>query len=148
MDKKETGKKSKGILSYLLKAIKSFSFTIPILIGTILLIGLLKSFVSFNTISKVFTGDVFRDTVIGSLIGSIFAGSALNSYVIGGELLKSKVSLFAVTSFLIAWVTVGIIQLPAEIAILGKRFAFARNLISFILSILLALAVVNTLRII
>jgi hypothetical protein len=47
-----------------------------------------------------------------------------------------------VTAFLVAWVTVGIIQLPAEIMMLGKRFAITRNILSFIFSILVAIMTV------
>ena len=89
-----------------------------------------------------------RDGLIGSVFGSISAGNPITSYIIGAELLKEGVGLFAVTAFLVAWVTVGIIQLPAEAAILGKKFALTRNLISFILAILVSLATVTILMMI
>ena len=44
------------------------------------------------------------------------------SYLMGGKLVEENVSLMAVTSFIVAWVTVGIIQIPAEASILGQRF--------------------------
>ena len=56
------------------------------------------------------------------------------------------ISLYAVTAFIVAWVTVGMIQLPAEAAILGKRFAILRNFLSFLLSIAVAITAVITLR--
>ena len=84
----------------------------------------------------------------GSTVGSISAGNPITSYIIGGELLKEGISLFAVTAFITAWVTVGIIQLPAEASILGKRFALARNILSFIFSIIVAIATVLTLQVI
>lgn len=94
---------------------------------------------------SVFTGDTFQSTVMGALIGSISTGNAVTSYIIGGELIKEDVSLIAITSFMVTWVTVGIIQLPAEAGILGRRFAFARSFLSFILSILVSIATVKTL---
>jgi uncharacterized membrane protein YraQ (UPF0718 family) len=63
-------------------------------------------------------------------------------------LLKENVSLIAITSFLVAWVTVGIIQFPAEVTLLGRRFACVRNILSYILAILISIATVSTLRII
>ena len=57
---------------------------------------------------------MFRDTVIGSAIGSIAAGNPIMSYIIGGELMKEGVSLFAITAFIVTWVTVSIVQFPAE----------------------------------
>jgi uncharacterized membrane protein YraQ (UPF0718 family) len=76
----------------------------------ILLIGLMKSFISFESIASIFTQNKFIDTAIGALLGSILAGNSINSYIIGHELIIGGVSLFAVTAFLIAWVTVGFIQ--------------------------------------
>lgn len=118
------------------------------LLSVILLVGLFRSFVSPAMISSVFTGDVLRDTIIGSLIGSIAAGNPLISYIIGGELLKEHVSLYAVVAFIVAWVTIGVVHFPAEAALLGKRFALARNLLCFVLAILVSIATVTTLKVI
>ncbi len=124
------------------KAGKAFYNNLPVIIGVIMLIGLFKTFVSKEMISSVFIGNMFSDTLLGSMIGSISAGNPITSYIIGGELLDEGVSLFAVTAFLVSWVTVGLIQLPAEINFLGKRFAVARNAISFILSFFVAIITV------
>ena len=129
------------------KALKSFGVMLPVLLGVILLIGLFKTYITPELISSVFTGSLFQDTLLGSVIGSVSAGNPITSYIIGGELLKEGVSLFAVTAFIAAWVTVGVIQLPAEASILGKRFALTRNVLSFIFAILVAIATVVTLRI-
>ena len=118
------------------------------LLGITLLLGLFQTFVSNQIISSVFSGNLWRDALIGAMTGSISAGNPIISYIIGGELLKQEVSLLAVTSFMVAWVTVGVIQLPAEALILGRRFAIARNIISFILSILVSIATVATLTLI
>jgi len=130
------------------KASKSFTSALPVLIGVILLIGLFKVYLPSRVISSIFTGELLRDTLFGSMIGSISAGNPITSYIIGGELLKEGVSLFAVTAFITAWVTVGVLQLPAEASILGKRFALIRNFLSFVFSIVVALAVVITLQVI
>lgn len=138
----------KTIVSSFYKALRSFGTAFPVLLGVILLLGLFRSFVPSRILSAVFTGDLLRDTVIGSLIGSVSGGNAVTSYIIGGELLKEKVSLIAVTAFIVAWVTVGVIQLPAEAAILGKRFACVRNVLAFFLSILVSIGTVKTLLVI
>jgi uncharacterized membrane protein YraQ (UPF0718 family) len=129
------------------KTLKSFGVMLPVLLGVILLIGLFKTYITPDLISSIFKGKLLQDTFIGSLIGSISAGNPISSFIIGGELLKEGVSLFAVTAFIVAWVTVGIIQLPAEASILGKRFALTRNFISFVFAIIVAIATVLTLRI-
>jgi len=145
---KKTENKRKQIILSLCKALKNFGTILPVLIGVILLIGLFKVYIPPKLISSVFTGELLRDTFFGSMIGSISAGNPITSYIISGELLKEGVSLFAVTAFVTAWVTVGIIQLPAEASILGKRFALMRNVLSFLFSILVTIATVLTLRVI
>jgi len=128
-----------------LKAVKSFAAMLPQLVGVILLIGLFQTFVTSEMIASVFSGSILRDSFLGSFIGSISAGNPVTSYVIGGELLEERVSLVAVTAFIVAWVTVGVVQLHAEASILGKRFAIFRNGIGFFLAIAVALASVMTL---
>jgi predicted Fe-Mo cluster-binding NifX family protein len=111
---------------------------LPVLTGVVLLIGLFSSFISKELLSSVFSGNIAIDTLLGASLGSIFAGSPINSYIIGGEFLEYGISLFAVTALIISWVTVGIVQLPAEIAALGIRFALVRNAVSFALSLIIA----------
>lgn len=146
--KQNNDKKQKNILISLMNALKNFGSTLPLLLGVILLLGLFRTFISKQMIQSVFTGELLRDTLIGAVIGSISAGNPITSYIIGGELLKEGINLFAVTAFIVTWVTVGIVQFPAEAAILGKKFALARNVLSFILAILVSVATVMTLMVI
>ena len=146
--KQKDDKKQKNIGFIFYKSFKSFGASLPVLIGIVLLLGLFRVNVSPQLISSIFRGEFVRDVITGSLIGSISAGTPITSYIIGAELLKEGVSLFAVTAFMVAWVTVGIIQFPAEAAILGKKFALKRNLISFILSIFVSLATVTLLMVV
>jgi len=115
---------------------------LPIFLGVVLLIGLLNTFASKNFFTALFSGKVVLDTFLGAFFGSILAGNPINSYVIGGELLQYGISLFTVTALIITWVTVGFIQLPVEIAALGRRFALLRNGICFLLSIPIAIITV------
>jgi uncharacterized membrane protein YraQ (UPF0718 family) len=130
------------------RASRSFAMAIPVLLGVVLFIGLFKVYVPTEAISTVFTGSALSDTFIGALLGSVSGGNAINSYILGGELLEKEVSLLAVTAFLLAWVTVGIIQLPAEAAILGRRFAVTRNLIAFFMAMIISMAVVAIMAVI
>ena len=146
--KQHTNIRNRSIIGSFYRAFKSFIIITPMLLGVIMLLGLFRVFVSKGMISSVFTGNIIQDTLIGSIVGSISAGNPITSYIIGGELLKGNVSLFAVTAFIVTWVTVGVIQLPFEISVLGKRFAYIRNITSFILSILVSIATVITLSMI
>ncbi len=141
------GYQERSIKNSIRKALMSFGSSLPMIMGILLLIGLFRTYVTTEMISSVFTGNLFSDTFFGAGVGSIAAGSPITGYIIGGELLKENVSLFAVTAFMVAWVTVGVVQLPAEIKILGKRFAILRNLLSFVFSIFISLATVFTLEV-
>ena len=119
---------------------------LPMLVGVVLLIGLFNAFASKELLSYLFSGNRALDTLWGACFGSIFTGNPINSYIIGGELLEYGVGLCAVTALIMAWVTVGLAQLPAEISALGSRFALVRNAISFALSIAIAFATVGILN--
>ena len=122
----------------ILKAGKGILTMLPIILGVILLLGLFKAYVTQEMIRSLFHGVPLIDGVIGSIMGSILAGNPITSYLIGHELLMKQVSLFAVTALIVSWVTVGMIQLPAEMAALGKMFSLLRNGISFLLSFIVA----------
>jgi predicted Fe-Mo cluster-binding NifX family protein len=117
---------------------------LPIFFGVVLLVGLFSAFISKELLSSIFSGNSILDTLYGAGFGSIIAGNPINSYIIGGELLEYGVSLFAVTAFIAAWVTVGLVQLPAEMAALGKKFALIRNALSFALCIAISFLTVVT----
>lgn len=107
----------------------------------LLLIALFITAIPADLYKTIFTGNKFLDSMIGALVGSVAAGNPLNSYIIGGELLDQGVSLIAITAFVLTWVTVGIVQLPAEMLMLGKRFAFVRNALCFVSAIIIAIVV-------
>lgn len=116
----------------------SFKMSFPVLIGVLLLISLITSTLPKKYLHLLITGNEILDPILGAVIGSVAAGNPLTSYIIGGELLKQGVSLLAVTAFIVAWVTVGMVQLPAESLLLGKKFAIVRNSVIFILAIIIA----------
>ncbi len=126
----------------IIKAAKALWRSLPILVGVILLVSLVSVIVPKSAFAYLFQNNFIIDSFIGSAIGSILAGSPISSYVFGGELLSQGISLIAVTAFLVSWVTVGIVQLPAESVLLGKRFAIVRNITAFFFAILVAIITV------
>lgn len=127
---------------------KQFANILPILISVVLCIGLFDAFVSEEALASIFSGNVVLDTLWGACFGSILVGNPISSYVIGSALLNHNVSLFAVTALIITWVTVGLVQLPAEVASLGLRFALLRNILCLILAIPVAILTVILLNLI
>ena len=128
--------------SAVIKSARSIFNSLPILVGVILLIGLASTLMPKSYYAALFSKNVLLDSIIGSGLGSVLAGNPVTSYVLGGEFLKQGISLVAVTSFLVAWVTVGLVQLPAEALLLGRKFAILRNILSFLLSIVVAIITV------
>ena len=104
--------------------------------------GLFQNFISERHLASIFSGNMFLNTLWGACAGSVLAGNPINSYVVADELLRNNVGFFAVTAFMVTWVTVGLVQLPAEASALGKKFALLRNGLSFVLSIPVALVTV------
>ncbi len=130
----------------ILKSAKAMWSTLPIILGTILLLSLLYSLIPKSIYAELFSGNIFLDSFVGGFVGSIAAGNPITSYVIGGELREQGVSLLVVTAFLVSWVTVGFVQLPAEILILKKKFAILRNITAFFLSIIVAIITILILQ--
>ena len=125
-----------------LKTARSFTRSLPILLGVFMLLSLAATLIPKGLYGRIFTGNQIFDPLIGALVGSVAGGNPVTSYIIGGELRLQGISMLAITAFILAWVTVGIIQLPAEALMLGRRFALVRNLVSFFSAVMIALLTV------
>ena len=140
MDKKQ-GKQSPQRPTYfkvLQKNGLSFLAMSPLLLGVIGLVGLFQVLVTPKMIASLFMGNAVIDTLIGTLAGATAAGNPVVSYLLGGELLNQGVSLYAVSAFVISWVTLGLSQLPAEVEVFGGRFTLYRNILAFVFTMLIA----------
>ena len=127
------------------KTLQTFINILPIVVGMLLLTSLAINSFPDQISTGIFGLNDFVDSFLGASFGSVAAGHPLASYVLGGELLATGVSMFAVTALIVSWVTVGIVQLPAEALVLGKRFAIYRNLLCFLFAIAISLLTVYTL---
>ncbi len=120
--------------------------SIPIIIAILLLISFLINAIPKDFFKQIFTGNNLLDPIIGAILGSIALGNPINSYILGGEFINQGISLVAVTAFILTWVTVGVVQLPAESLMLGKKFTIYRNILAFISAILIAILTTITLQ--
>ena len=111
----------------------------------LLLISLVRLYIQ-DYYTEIFSGNPLTDPLIGALAGSIYFGSPITSYIVGGELLADGVSLMAITAFIMAWTTVGIAMLPLEAKFLGKKFSIIRNITNFFSSVIVAVLTVYTLN--
>ncbi len=130
------------------KAVFSFISMAPILFGVIGLVGIMQTYITADMMASIFVWGIIGDTFTGTFAGAISSGNPAVSYLVGGELLEEGVSLYAVTAFILSWVTLGVIHLPAESEVFGFRFTLYRNLLSLISTIIIAIATVLTVGII
>ncbi|SMC08787.1 permease [Nitratiruptor tergarcus] len=130
----------------LYKSFKTLLKILPMLLGVIGIVGIFKVFITPDLLASLFTKNPFYDTFIGLFAGAIAVGQAIISYIVGGELLSSGVSMYGVTAFILAWVTLGIVQLPLEASVLGIRFTILRNILAFVFTFLITIATVWTLE--
>jgi len=116
------------------------------LLAVVALVGLFEVWVTPQMIQALFGGNAIYDTLVGAGIGGVAVGQPFLSYIIGGELLQEGISLYAVTAFILSFVTLGVVQLPLEIDIFGWRFTLLRNILAAIFSLVVAFATVLTLK--
>jgi len=127
------------------KTIQNIKMALPIILGVLMFVSLVNPILQ-NYYTKIFTGNYFLDPIIGAILGSISFGMPIISYVTGGELLNNWVSLLAVTAFILAWSTVGVVMLPLESSSLWKKFAILRNSLNFFTAIIITILTILTLQ--
>nr|WP_319395747.1 hypothetical protein [uncultured Desulfobacter sp.] len=125
------------------QALAQIGSMLPVIVGVVFLTGLVTAFIPRHVLWDFFACSTFQGIFKGALVGSIFTGNPANCYIIGKQLLDQGIGTGVVTALIFAWVTVGIVQLPAESAALGRRFAVVRNFLCFILSMGIALVMVG-----
>lgn len=134
-------------LKVLQKSSLSFLAMAPLLLGVIGLVGIFQVLVTPQMLAGLFQDNPLLDTLIGTLGGAAAAGNPIVSYLIGGELLDQGISLYAVTAFILSWVTLGFTQLPAEIEVFGGRFTLYRNILAFVFTMLIAVLTTVTVQV-
>ncbi len=124
------------------KTLKKAAVTIatisPMLLAVVGLAGLFHAFVTTQMLQALFNGSILHDIVISTLSGSLSVGQPVVSYVIGSELLSKGISLYAISAFILAFVTLGLVQLPLEFSLFGRRFTVIRNLLALLFAMLLS----------
>lgn len=111
-----------------------FKENVSIIIGVLLLISMIKYSHFFVYLKNL--KDDFFSVIIADMVWSISAWNPINSYIIASQIWNLQDKIIIISTFLIAWVTVGFVQIPAEIYFFWKKFALTRNLVSFIFAIL------------
>ncbi len=121
-------------------AVKSFIRILPTVLIIIVVIGLLLAFVTTDQISRFIGGQSgFGGLLAITAAGAVLHIPALLSFPLAASLLQSGAGVAAVAAFITSLTMIGVVTLPLEIKELGKKMAFLRNGLSFIIAIAIAL---------
>ena len=99
----------------------TFLQTTPVVLAVLALASLAAAALPPQRLAEVLPMESLFGPLLGGLVGSIAAGHPVISYVLAGELSAAGASLATITALIVCWVTVGVMQLPAEAAMLGTR---------------------------
>ena len=119
MSKDFTPGKGTDASQALARTLRAFVQMLPILLGMLLLTSLILTWLPRTGLQALFGRNESLDVLLGAVIGSVAMGHPLAGYILGGELLAGGVSLIAVTALIVSWVTVGVVQFPAEALLRG-----------------------------
>ena len=131
-------KDRKKTLKALMIGLKTLGKITPSILSVILLIGLMYGLFA-DKIALLFGQE---NGVIGfvsiALFGSVIHMPSLLAFPLAGSFLQEGASISAVAAFITTLTMIGIVTLPLEIKTMGKRFAIYRNLISFVIALIIA----------
>ena len=127
------------IISFL-KALKiaftSFENIMPQFLCIIITVGILLSFFTTDTISKILGNNSgFFGIILADIIGSITMMPTFVAFSLGHTLLLNGAGYAQVGTLISSLTLVGIMTFTLESKYIGKRAAFLRNLIAFLFSI-------------
>jgi len=120
-------------------AFKSLMGITPYVIIIILCIGVMQGFLSKEIISS-FLGENsgFTGVILAGFLGAILYIPAIVAFPLTASLIDNGASIMVAAAFITTLTMVGFITLPLEIKELGKKFAILRNLLSFVIAIIIA----------
>jgi len=120
---------------------KIFYTILPVLVFVFVLMGLIQAYVSKETIVSLLgqNSGVFG-IICAEIVGSVALFMPPAVFPFGGYLLKNGAGYGSIAGFVFTAILIGITTLPLEIKFLGKKFAVARNIFTFVLAFFIALA--------
>ncbi len=128
------------------KALVQMRGILPIMMGMVMMVNLIMPVV-MKGYKSMLSGNMMVDSIIASIVGSISFGNPVTSYMVGRNFLDQGAHVAAVTAFMVSWATIGMVAIPLEASLFGKRFTLVRNMTNLIFSVLIAIATELTLNI-
>ena len=133
-DKKKTSKSLKV-------AFTKFKKILPAFLGMMILISIALYLIPQDLILKILgNGNKFFGTFLASILGSITLMPGFIAYPLAGILRQQGVSYMVLSAFTTTLMLVGILTFPVEKTFLGTKVTIIRNLICFMIAIIVAFA--------
>lgn len=124
------------------KSYKSFINLMPALLAMVLFVGLLLTYISPETISKVLGKESGAFGLItGLLIGAVGMMPGFIAFPLGANLLNAGAGYPQVAGFLGTLMAVGVTTIFLEMSFFNKKATIYRNILAFIGSIVFALVI-------
>ncbi len=123
-------------------AYKGFIRLLPSILAIILVVGLLIGFIPPRWIAQVIGGNSgVLGVAIASFLGAVLFIPAIIAFPLAKSMLDMGAGVMATAAFITTLTMVGFVFLPLEIKESGKKFAIARNALSFIAAIAIAVVI-------
>ena len=124
------------------KAWKSFENILPELLVIMLLIGVLLAVVDHDLISSLLgESSGWFGVILASIIGAITLIPGFVAFPTASLLLKGGAGYMQIAAFVSTLMMVGIVTLPVEVKYFGKKISYARNVLAFMFSFIVAIVV-------
>lgn len=125
----------------LLKAWKAFENILPQFLSVLIIIGLALAVLTPATISRLLgTGSGIFGILASLAIGAITLIPGFVAFPLAAALLKNGAGYAQIAAFVSSLMMVGIVTLPMEFKVFGKKAAILRNVFALGFSFLVALA--------
>ncbi|HIJ56664.1 MAG TPA: hypothetical protein HPQ03_11120 [Deltaproteobacteria bacterium] len=122
-------------------AYKRFVKILPAFLTMLVLVSIVLFLVPEELISTYLgSNNRYVGVLIGALLGSITLMPGFIAYPLCGILLKKGVAYMVLSAFSTTLMMVGVLTYPVEKAYLGAKVTLIRNLISFLIALVVALA--------
>lgn len=123
-------------------ALRSARSLAPSLLSVLMVIGLLLGFVSEEAIVRVLgEGSGILGVATAAVLGSLLHIPSLVAFPLAASLERAGASTVSIAMFISTLTMVGIVTLPLELRVVGRRFTVLRNALSLVCAVLIAMIV-------
>lgn len=124
------------------KAYKSFFNLMPALLPMVLIVGIMLTFISTETISILLGQDSgFIGIIIGMIIGSFSFIPGFVAFPLGGTLVENGAGNAQVAAFVSTAMAVGIATIAVEVKYFRLKMTLFRNIVAFLGSFIFTLVI-------